>query len=94
MKKIALFATALLVGCASSSGVIDAGNGNLYASKQAATGFSGPGNLKSEVLTEAAAYCTAHGAHMQTVKVTEAQPPFILGNYPRAEIEFRCNNSQ
>lgn len=59
---------------------------------QAATGFSGSGNLKADVIDEAREYCTRDGKGLQIVKIDETQPPFLLGNYPRAEVTFRCSS--
>jgi hypothetical protein len=27
---------------------------------------------------------------MNVTRTTETQPPYVLGNYPRVELEFRC----
>jgi hypothetical protein len=59
-------------------------------SKQAATGFSGLGNLKAEIMAEGAAHCRAIGREFLIVRTNESQPPYVLGNYPRAEIDFMC----
>lgn len=80
----------LLVGCATNSGVVPAGGDTFVIAKQAATGFPGLGTLKTDVLTEANQHCTTKGKAMQVVNSTETQPPYILGNYPRAEVTFRC----
>jgi hypothetical protein len=58
--------------------------------KQAATGFPGLGNLKAEALQEANQYCASQGREFLLRNVTETQPPYVLGNYPRSEIEFQC----
>lgn len=84
---------ALVCGCAASTGVIDAGNGSFYASKQAATGFNGIGTLKGEVITEAGTFCSQRGRDLLIINTTEAKPPFIFGNFPRVEIEFKCNTA-
>jgi hypothetical protein len=91
-KTTALFigAAVLVCGCAASTGVIDEGNGTFYASKQAATGIGGAANLKGEILTEASAFCAKRGQTLQVIDTTEAAPPFIFGNYPRAQIDFKC----
>lgn len=83
-----------LTGCASNSGVAPIGNGGYSLTKQAATGFGGLGNLKAEVLSEAAQYCRAQGNNRElfVTRATETQPPYVLGNYPRASIEFRCSS--
>ncbi|VWB70004.1 hypothetical protein BLA6863_03280 [Burkholderia lata] len=83
-----------VTGCAASSGVVSQGDGTYFASKQAATGFSGPGNLKADVVNEAREYCGRGGKDLQIVKIDEAQPPFLLGNYPRAEVTFRCASTK
>ncbi len=77
-------------GCASHSGVIPAGGGELSITKQAATGFSGLGNMKAEVLQEASAYCKKEGKTMSIVNYQETKGPYILGNYPRVDLTFRC----
>jgi hypothetical protein len=59
-------------------------------SRQAATGFSGSGNLKAEALNEASQYCTDQQKSVSIVNVSEAQPPFVFGNFPKAEVRFTC----
>jgi putative hemolysin len=80
-----------LAGCASHSGVVPNGQGGYLIAKQAATGFPGLGNLKAEVLDEASQYCGQQGREFLLVKSRETQSPYMLGNYPRAEIEFQCS---
>jgi hypothetical protein len=58
--------------------------------KQAATGFPGPGSLKADVMRQAGDYCASQGREFLLTNVSETQPPYLLGNYPRAEINFRC----
>jgi PEGA domain len=82
-----------LAACASNSGVVPIGPDTFMVSRQAATGFSGLGNLKAEALREAQQYCTSHGKVMQIVNSTESQPPYVLGNFPKAEIQFMCLNA-
>ncbi|HDR9078161.1 TPA: hypothetical protein QDA98_000711 [Burkholderia vietnamiensis] len=82
-----------LQGCAASSGVIAQGDGTFFASKQAATGFPGLGTLKADVIGEARDYCARSGKGIEIIKSEESKPPFIFGNYPRAEITFRCATS-
>lgn len=80
----------LLVGCASNSGVVPIGKDTYTVTKQAATGFSGSGTLKAEAFQEASSYCDQHGKSLQVVSTHEASPPFILGNFPKAEVQFMC----
>jgi hypothetical protein len=84
------FLVALLAGCASNSGIIPIGKDTYMVSRQAATGFSGSGTLKAEAFQEANSYCIAQGKKLQVVNTNEALPPFILGNFPKAEVQFMC----
>ena len=80
----------VLLGCASNSGVVPIGDDTYMVSRQAATGFSGLGTLKADALKEANSYCVSQNKKMHVVSATEAEPPFILGNFPKAEVQFRC----
>ena len=90
MKKLLVCIAIGLSACASNSGVVPMGSNTYFVSRQAATGFSGAASLKGEVLQEANQHCQAQRKTMEVVTLTEAQPPFILGNYPKAEVQFRC----
>lgn len=92
MKKIPsiLFLIVLLSGCASNSGVVRIGPDTYMVSIQAATGFSGLGNLKADAFQEANQYCTSQKKHIRVVNTSESSPPYVLGNYPRVEIQFMC----
>lgn len=89
---ISLFAF-LFTACASHSGVVAIGKDTFMVAKQAATGFPGLGNLKAEIISEGASHCTKLGKHFQLVGTQETKPPYILGNYPRSEIQFMCLDS-
>ena len=80
----------LMAGCSAQTGVVPTGQNSYLVAKQAATGFPGLGNLKAEALQEANQYCVGRGSDLFVTRSTETQPPYVLGNYPRAEIEFRC----
>jgi hypothetical protein len=81
---------AMLGGCASQTGVVPNGQGGFLIAKQAATGFPGLGNLKAEAMSEASQYCAGQGREFLLMGATETEPPYVLGNYPRAEISFQC----
>jgi hypothetical protein len=59
-------------------------------SRQAATGFSGSGTLKAEALKEAGQHCAALNKSLFVTSATEAEPPYVLGNFPKAEVLFMC----
>lgn len=90
MKKITLLIAFILSGCASHSGVVSMGSDTYFVSKQAATGIGGMGNLKAEVISEASQFCGAKGKALQVVSQKDAEPPFVLGNYPKSEVQFKC----
>lgn len=79
-----------LVGCAANSGVVTMGKDTYFVSRQAATGFSGLGNLKAEAITVAYKHCEGQQRTLEVVNTQEAAPPFILGNFPKAEVQFEC----
>lgn len=66
------------------------GQDSFMVSRQAATGFSGSGNLKAEAIIEANQYCNSRGKTVQVLNSTEAQPPYIFGNFPKADVQFKC----
>lgn len=66
------------------------GQDNFMVSHQAATGFSGSGNLKADAFREANQYCTDQMMDMKVISAHEAEPPFLLGNFPKAEVQFKC----
>jgi hypothetical protein len=80
----------LMAGCASQTGVVPNGQGGYLIAKQAATGFPGLGNLKAEAMGEANQYCQSQGREFLLTNEMETRPPYLLGNYPRAEISFQC----
>lgn len=67
------------------------GEDRYLVSRQAATGFSGSGTLKAEALREADEHCRKLSRVLAVIKITEATPPYILGNYPKADVEFSCS---
>lgn len=90
LKRLALLALPFLAACASNSGIIPIGKDTYMASRQAATGFGGSSTLKAEAFQEATAHCIKQGKSLQVVNTQEAQPPYVFGNYPKAEVQFMC----
>ncbi len=90
-KSICIAAISLVVtACASHTGIVQMGKDSYMIAKQQATGFPGLGNMKAEIISEASQYCSGLGNELQIVSTQETQPPYILGNYPRSEIQFMC----
>jgi hypothetical protein len=90
MKKTAFIALVLLTGCANNSGIVAMGPDIYFVSRQAATGIGGMGNLKAEALGEAGQFCGAKRKTLQVISQNESKPPYILGNYPKTELQFKC----
>jgi len=82
--------TLAVSACASHTGVVPMGRDTFMIAKQQATGFPGLGNMKAEIIAEASQHCAALGKELQIVSTQETQPPYVLGNYPRSEIQFMC----
>ena len=86
-----IFLPALAVaGCAANSGVAPLGGDAFVVTRQAATGFSGSGNLKGEALGEAGQYCAGQNKSLMVTNAKETGPPYVMGNFPKAEVEFMC----
>ena len=81
---------AVLAGCAAAPAPVAIGPDVYLVTRQAATGFSGIGDLKVEAIREAAAHCAGLGKAMRVTDSQESKPPFIFGNYPRVEVRFTC----
>tara|TARA_B100000886_G_scaffold178923_1_gene122654 strand:+ start:350 stop:628 length:279 start_codon:yes stop_codon:yes gene_type:complete len=89
-KLIPLILLTALVGCATNSGVVPIGNDQFFINKQAATGFSGLGNLKAEAINEGTVFCSAMKKEFELVSDNQSEGLQILGNYPWVEITFQC----
>ena len=93
MKYITVVATLLVImlaGCAVNSGIVAKGSDTFFVSRQAATGFTGLSGLKPEALEEANRFCAGQGRQFVEINSSSTQPPYVLGNFPRVEIEFKC----
>jgi len=88
--KIPLIATLFLTGCAVNSGVAPTGPDSYMLSKQGGTAFTPIGPLKADALREASQFCVTQGKLFRTTYTSESKPPYIFGNFPRAEIQFMC----
>ena len=94
MQKIILVASVIatfgLAGCAANPGVAKISENTFMVSRQAASGFSGLGSLKVKALKEAEQHCNGMGKSIQLLSTNDSMPPYVLGNFPRTEIQFSC----
>src|SRR5215831_4739837 len=87
MKVLRLIVVLALAGCPAYSGVVPMGQDTFMVSRQAATGFSGLGNLKAEIVQDASQYCANRGKSLQVIDTKEHTG---FGTFPKAEVQFRC----
>ena len=88
MRLWALLAMGAFASCAAQSGVVEMGGGAYFISKQAPMESSDMGTLRADVLREAVTRC---GRRLVViVEERQTQPPYLLGNYPRIDLTFRC----
>jgi hypothetical protein len=89
MLRIMLLSLAL-AGCAANTGVQPFAGDVFYVSRQGATGASSQSDLRGAAMNEARAFCEQRQESFDLVELIEARPPYILGNFPKAEVRFRC----
>ena len=80
----------IFIGCAEKSGVYPSGESTYTISNQAASGFSGLQDIKSEAYEEASQFCEKKDKDFKTVNIETTKPPYIFGNYPRVVLRFKC----
>lgn len=66
------------------------GNDTYMVFRQAATGITGIGTLKAEAMSEAYQQCQKSDKSVEVLETVNAKPPYILGNFPKTEIRFKC----
>lgn len=50
----------------------------------------GLAKIKAKAFGEANAYCDKQSRVAQVTHTEDSRPPYILGNYPRSEVQFMC----
>ena len=95
MKKQIILASFLIItGCAIDTGVIPLNNHTFTITKQAATGFTPIYVVKQGVLQEATKYCDIMYKTLKIITLQQTQPPYIAGNFPRADMTFSCESNR
>lgn len=90
-KSICLLVIAVLVnGCAANSGVVKIGEGTYKIYRRAATGFASGTAIREQITLEANEFCVGQGKVSKVLEIGGSHPPYILGNFPKAEIQFVC----
>ncbi|WP_062569337.1 hypothetical protein [Pseudoalteromonas arabiensis] len=81
----------LLTACATTStGPTPAGDNKYVMSRQEGAFPTGDEPLLQDVLQEANRFCESLSKKMELLNSTENSGPFVMGNYPRATITFKC----
>jgi hypothetical protein len=96
MKKFLILISILITlqGCAINSGVVPLTDSTFKITQQAATGFSGIEGVKDSVRQEANIYCRDQNKVVKIVSTDQTNPPYILGNFPKAEMTFTCETKR
>ena len=91
MKVVLVTAFILVSACATNTGVTPIGNDTFKIYKRAgAFPTSGSSELKAEAMNQATLYCVNQKKSVHVVKEVLGSPPYILGNFPKAELHFKC----
>ena len=80
----------LLAGCAASTGPAQLYGDVLSLTRQGDTGFSSANEQRLQALADARGHCGSIEKSFFLVALNENKPPFVLGNFPRAEVQFMC----
>jgi hypothetical protein len=89
VKGILLITVVLLSACAAHPAVTPAGEGTYIASRSGQA-FTSITDLKAKALTQADEFCGTKHMTFKVLNSTNSDPPYLFGNYPRVEIQFKC----
>ena len=83
--------SATIVGCATTTtGPTPVGDNKYVMSRQEGAFPSGDEPLLQEVLEQADRFCKSLNRKLELLESRENPGPYILGNYPKATITFKC----
>jgi hypothetical protein len=88
---LAILVSLIVGGCAINTGVVSIGQDTYTVARQT-VGLSSQALFPLEVanISEGASYCAKLGMVFEFVAIKETQPPYIFGNFPRSELQFKC----
>lgn len=63
---------------------------------QASSGFAGTSAVRNSAMARASEFCKNINTKYEVIKISEhtGQPPYILGNFPKIEIIFVCQEKE
>lgn len=89
--QVLVISSVLLMSCATTStGPTQVGDNKYVMSRQEGAFPSGSEPLLQEVLLEANRFCESLSKNIELIESTENPGPYIMGNYPKATITFKC----
>lgn len=88
---LAILVSLIVSDCAPNIGVVSIGQDTYTVAKQT-VGLSSQAlfPLEAANIREGASYCAKLGKVFEFVAIKETQPPYIFGNFPRSELQFKC----
>jgi hypothetical protein len=89
---LAITISIFLNACAIDTGVVPLSSNTFTITKQASTGFPGIDGVKEGVLQDANKYCANTHQLLKILSTSETKPPYIFGNFPKAEMTFSCES--
>ncbi len=91
---VLLTAVAVLFGCASSTGVVPMNDDTFRIYKRGNTGFVGSEAIEADLMRQANKFCADRGESLKVTNVLLGGPPYFRGNFPKAEVQFKCVNAR
>jgi hypothetical protein len=88
MKPLASVLLLTLVGCASSPGVVPAGQDTYMVARSGYGLGESQSNVMSKIFKEASDHCAAQGKALEPIDYDSK--PGWPGHFPEAELKFRC----
>lgn len=88
---LAILVSLIVGGCAINTGVVSIGQ-DTYSVTRQAVGLSSRALFPLQVanISDGASYCAELSKVFEFVAIKETQPPYIFGNFPRSELQFKC----
>lgn len=84
---LAAFSLVLVAGCATSTGVVEVGDGSYMLGSQTSGTWSGS-SVKADLFKEASAFCAKSGKKLKLVG--EKTQDASLYSYASSEVRFTC----
>jgi hypothetical protein len=88
LNKIILTIAILMVGCASTTGVVPIGKDTYMIVREDNGPAASLGTIKAATFKEAGAFCSGKGKTMQVSK--ESDTPRSFGQFPQTTLQFTC----